>query len=572
VVARSPMRDVGACTTHGSLMNTAWRSHLTFIGLLAAALLFRAPYLDAIPNPCADEGNWTWIPYDILLGRPTTLPPDARFVPMTFATMIRWSFAHFGPTFAAARGVLVAGIVVGMTLAYAALRALGATRGALVVAGVMAVHPWAVWWSRTVSVPYALAFACGVVGPIAFLLAWAQRRLFAQVALLVLSAQVMFIGMHFSPLALLPVGACGVWLLAQRDGRRQLTRPWVWLAFALGSIHAVPIVRGIFEVAARGNTRPNYQFTHFAMRLNVYFRTVFGGLGGEATVRHFTGTEYPLVVEWLVAIACLSVLGLAIARARVASRETAVPNPAATPDVTRDVSATLYRFGLLYALVALIGAPVLLAPARPWNLPAIDAERYLFAVLAPFAIVLAGLAEDRARRVRWLAIAFVAYTIIPTVRIAHGLFAGGAADRGIYTLRGGGAYRGWRAPREHTAVAWLIRHEVLSHARGQAATILVADYAFHPIHFVNALSGVPTTDVTKFPAPRRPGGHFYFVLWSEGLFAPEFHPTREAEANRALRRRMHQDFEHVQLLRRFAQPNGWPLFEIWTGVQPAFVP
>src|SRR5438067_1858463 len=93
-------------------------SHGMFAALVAIAIAVRAWKLDALPNPCADEGNWTWIPRNALLGRPAGLPPDAQFVPMTFARMIEWSFAHFGVSFASARGVLVAGTVAGMLLTY----------------------------------------------------------------------------------------------------------------------------------------------------------------------------------------------------------------------------------------------------------------------------------------------------------------------------------------------------------------------------------------------------------------------------------------------------------------------
>lgn len=540
-------------------MPPALRRHAPFLLVLLLALFLRAWHLEAVPNPCADEGNWTWIPFDLVLGRPSNLPPEARFVPMTFAHLVRLSFQLFGPSFAAARGVLGAGFLLGLGGTYALLCALRLPRAALLATLALALHPWGVFWARSVSVPYALGLACASVGTLGVLASLRAERAGAQLLGLLLSGQVLFLGLHFSPLQFLPIGACGLWVLLYE--RRALARPWLWLSLGASSVHAWMVLRGIFSVAAAGATRPNHQFTNLASRLHVYARTVLGSFVGEAQVRHFTGHHAPLPLELLLLFAALVPLLFAMRLARTAP-EAALPGVRLTP-------RELARFGLLWLAVGLVGMPVLLAPARPWQLPAIDADRYLFILLVPFAFLLGALAEGGLRRERVAAWLFALYLFVPTARIGGSFLWGGGQDRGIYTLQGGGGYRGWRTPRELRPAATLLREEALRVAAGEPATILVTDYAFHPLHFVNAERGFPTVDVFKFPAPDRPGGRFFFVLWSEGLFAPGYHPRRDVDWSNTLRARMHAQFEQVSLVRRFVQPDGTPLFELWTGRQPS---
>src|SRR5207249_4999463 len=47
--------------------------------------------------------------------------------------------------------------------------------------------------------------------------------------------------------------------------------------------------------------RPRHYFTELPLRVYVYLRTTLGGLDGEATLRHFTGTQWPLPVELALA-------------------------------------------------------------------------------------------------------------------------------------------------------------------------------------------------------------------------------------------------------------------------------
>ncbi|MFO0650971.1 MAG: hypothetical protein U0326_32395 [Polyangiales bacterium] len=519
------------------------RSRATLLSLVLLALALRLPWLGAIPNPAGDEGNWAMLALRLSRGLDAALPPDAAFVTTAFARLIAWSFRLFGPSFASARAVLVAALALTVI---AVARWCERPREALAIGLVVALHPWSVMWSRTVCVPYALALSLGVVGPLAWLDALRTRRWWS----VLLASQLLGAAMHFSPLALIPIGACALWALHQRLS-------WRLVPVALsGFAHVVPMLVAGAGVVRGYDGRPRHHFTRFAERVYVYLRTVLGSIDGEATLRHVTGHELPLAPELLVAAAVIAVLALSARRA-----------PDDTPPA-RDLS----RYAALHMAIALIGLPVILSPARPWNLPAIDAERYGFVVVAPFALALGALAERRTRAhlVAWIAVAWLA--LVPTVRLATSLLAGGSADRGFYTLAGGGGYRGWRTPRERVAMPYLIRDEVDRLRHGGPAHVVMADYTWHPIHMVRAIGrwrwGV--TDITKGPLPERIGVPHLFVVWSDGAFDPSYTPRSVVDDNDRLRAMMHTSaFAGLRRVRTFLQPDGTPLCELWAATRVA---
>ena len=526
-------------------MSALARTYALVVAALALALALRLPGIGSTPTPSGDEGNWTWIAWDLHMGRPAALPPDARFVPLTFARLIAAAYAVLGASFASARAVLVVGLSLGVVAAWALARRLDAPRAAAVVALTLAVHPWSVAWSRTVTVPYALSLALAVAGPLAWMDALRTRGPWR----MLLAAQLLGAGLHFSPLAALPAAACALYSFGPE-------RPRGWsLAAALSALaHLAPVVVAAAG-AARGNPgRPRHLFTELPRRLYVFARTVLGSLDGEATLRHFTGTQLPLAPELLLAGATAALLVAALAP------------PASAPRPSR----ALARMARYQLAAALVGLPLLLAPARPWNLPGVDAERYGFIVVAPFALALGALAE-RATAARHLAAAaLVVAALVPTARGVWFFARGGSTDRGSYTLAGGGGYRGWKVAREREALPVLIRREVDRARAGRPATIVVADYAFHPLHFVNAGGGSPTVDITKFPLPERPGELHVFVRWSEGLLAPGFTPRDPVDGNERLVALLRSpDFAGARRLRVFVQPDGSALCELWAATRVA---
>lgn len=517
------------------------RAWLALAALVVLALALRVPLLESLPTPCGDEGNWAWFGRELAAGRPAALAPDARFVTLAFARLIALCHKAFGVSWTSTRAPLVAGVVLGMVSSFGFARRAGLPRAGLVVAAVLAVHPWSVLWSRTATVPYALALVLAVTGTLALLAARGRTSAPPWIAV----GALLGTGLHFTPLALLPlaVGAC--WLVAHHRPLARTRGPWLALGAAL--LVAAPVFVGAVDVARVGSTRPRHLFTNLGDRLAVYFRTLLGTLGGDATLRHFVGPRPSVVLETLTLSACAAIL-------YVASRPRANDPPAA-----RDLAA-LARWG---TLVALAGTAVLLAPARPWNLPAIDAERYGFVLVGPFALALGALAE----RPRWCAVPWVVCALLlagPTRASLVGLYRGAGADHGFWTLAGGGGYRGWKTAATDRALPDAIARAVHARRGGAPATVVVADYAFHALPFATGDAPVETIDVAKRALPRAPGRVHVFVRWSDGLFGPGYTPRDEVAANAALTALMRSDrFTDLRPLARFAQRDGAPLVEIW---------
>lgn len=530
--------------TSTELRYPAWR-WLTLLALIVVVVLaLRLPWLGALPNPSGDEGNWTLFGLDLLDGRAPRMAPDARFVSTLFARLIALSFRLFGLSFASARAVLVAGLTLSAVAAALTARRLGLPRAGLVIAALLAVHPWSVLWSRTVVVPYALALGLAVLAPLLVVLA--ART--ASTLTIILAAQCLALAIHFTPLALIPIAASLLWL-ATSPYRPLLRRPAAWAAAALASLHLVPVLYGAATVVGQQQVHPARWLIRLGARLHVFALTVGGGWTGEASLRHFTGEPVSRPVEWLLA-------ALALALALYALRP-AVRSPAADD---------LARFARIHLVVAVLGLPLLLATARPWNLPAIDTDRYLFATLAPFILALGVLAESPSRVARHLpALAALYFLAGPTQRAARFFLAGGSPDAGFFTLAGGGGYRGWKSSRERVALPVQFRAEVDRLRGPRRALVLMADYALHPIQFTNQRGGSWCHDVSLGPPPELPGALVVFITWSDGLLGPTFGPPEELAHYRLLRTIMHSDrYRSLRRERVWTQPDGSPLIELWS--------
>lgn len=518
------------------------RAHPLALGaLVTVALALRLPALDRLPNPCGDEGNWAWYGRELAAGRAVALDPDARFVSLAFARAIALSIKLFGVSFGAVRAPLVAGVAAGMLVAWALARRLGAPRAGLALAALLAVHPWSVMWSRTATVPYALALPLALCATLALLLAargtspWRWS----------LAGALFGAGMHLTPLALLPALAAGGFLLAHRRALARTRGPWI--ALAVASLTAAPVVWGALHVARQGATRPRHFFTLLGDRLAVYLRTLLGSLSGDATLRHFVGPRPSLAAELLAIGGCAALLGLAMR------------DDARDDDLARDLARlTRWTTG-----TALLGTALLLAPARTWNLPAIDAERYGFTLLGPFALALATLSlRARTRHLPWVACALLLAG--PTRATLSALHRGAGADHGFWTLAGGGGYRGWKTSASQRPLPVEIARAVDDLRAGAPATVVVADYAFHTLPFATGDAPVESVDVSKSPLPQAFGRVHVFVRWADGLLAPGFTPTEDVAANDALTALMRSPrFSDLRLVRRITQRDGAALVELW---------
>ena len=442
------------------------------VPLLALALALRVPWLGAIPNPCGDEGNWTSLGLALSRGRAAGLAPDAGFVSTAFGWLIAASFRLFGPSFMAARLVLVGGLLVTVTLAAARLR-----RGpAVAFAAVLLLHPWSVAWSRTASVPYALSLGLAALGSLAW---WSAARARSPLGL-VFAAQCLGLGFHLSPLAALPALTCALWTFApaQRDALRM---PALWAAVAAGAVHLVPVVRGVLAM-------PRSAVAGTGGGPRDAARMMIGDLSGASTLRHFAGITPRL--ELLAAVA----LGLLV----VASARPAWRDP-------------LGRFAALGLAVSALGLPLLLAPARAWAMPTIDADRYGFALLAPWALWCAAWARSQPGRAT---VGPGALALALTGALAAHFHHGGGPDLGLRVADGGGRYRGWQVPRERVALPVLVRLAVLADADGSPAVVTWSDYAFHPVRFVDAAAGDDRVRHAWVGAPLPEGRRVYRVTGS----------------------------------------------------------
>ncbi len=521
------------------------RLAVTAAFVLAAALYIglRAPWLGALPTPCGDEGNWTSLGFALLHHQPAVLAPVARFVSLLFARAITLAYRVGGVSFASARSVLVVGLGAAVLGAVAVLRAQRLPRAAAALALLVAVHPWSVLWTRTATVPYALAFGAALLGPLLLLRATRTGRAMP----MVLAAQVIAFGVQFTPLALVPALAALPWMFL-RPHRALLRRPAPWIAAALASLHAVPVLHGAASVAGQNTLDPTRWVTHLGERVAVFARTVAGGLTGEATLRHFTGWTLGPVAMALVTAAVVALPFVPAGEAR------------------SEAASDLRRWARLHLVVALVGLPLILAPGRAWNLPGIDAERYLFVVLAPMVLLLAAYAEHRGRVARAAPWVFAAYlACVPTARAARFFLHGGSVDHGAFTAGGGSGYRGWKVPRERVPLPDLLRREIDARRGARRAQVVVSDYAFHVLPFANACGGAWCFDVGGEPLPPRPGDLHYFVTWSDGVFAPDYGPAWVLARHRALRALMRSpDFTGLRRERVFTQPDGSPLLELWS--------
>lgn len=518
-------------------------SHAPFAVVLVLAGALRLVELDRIPNPAGDEGTWIWLAFRLAHGAPAGLDADASFVSLTHARLMALSMHTFGDTIFAARLVGAIAALSAVAFLYAAYAWAGARRQGLVAAAVLALHPWTVLWARTASVPYALALLVLTVAPTLFVFGLRHRRPSLSAAGIVVFA----LGPDFSPLTFLPALACMLFAF-RAEYRWVLRRPVVWVAVAIAAAHAGPIVVAAARVAH--HTAPRTQLDHLASRLGSYVHLTFTGLAGEATLRHFTTAALP---AWPATLLVVPVLAVLVAAMRPSVR----------------AQSPTGGFAPFALVVTLVGMPWLLAPGRPWHLARIDTDRYLFALLPSFAMCCADLAGSTARRAHRAILAIALGVISASTARGFAWFTrGGGPDQGLEVFRGGGAYRGWHVAREHAPLAVLLRDTVLREVGRGGATIVIADMAFHPLHVVDAMAGLPVFDARLGAIPARADGRYFFVLWSDAMFPDGAWPATARDENRAARVLMHATFTNVRRVRTFVQPGGQPLCELWRGDRP----
>ena len=527
-----------------SLAPPRWRFAVGLSAVTAVALALRVHRLASVPNAAHDEGNWLLAAWERAHGHPVPLPPDARFVTDLFAWMMALAMRLFGDSIASARSVPVAASLVGIVAVALLARRIAGALPALVLAALLAVHPWAVLWSRNVVTPYALSLSLAALAPLLAHRAWnlpSPRSSWWRVA----CGQCLALGFQFSPLALIPALGVAAQLLSDPVSRARLRERSTLLAALLAAAHVAPVVVGAARVAQHGSTRPSSHLDHLGSRLQIFDRTLAGVLSGEATLRDFTTATLPLPLELLAGAVAVGLIVLALVRGRDPLRRLAIPHLAA----------------------ALVGLPLLLAPMRQWHMPSVDAERYGFVLLAPAALLVASLA---ATRLRWIALAAaLALALGPTRRGAVWFLRGGGPDRGVFLDRDGAGGRRWKVTALDVAVVDQIIAEASALDGGARVTVVTADYVLHPIYFANAAHGHRIVELNLAPLSPRPGERMLFVRWSDGVFARGFWPRADVLANEALTARMRApDLTGLRLVRALRQPDGEALIELWTAQAP----
>lgn len=549
----SAVRQASTVRTQWARVRESWSKNRGLAIAVTVAAALRVPWLGAIPSPAGDEGNWALTALALSRGHAAGLSPDAGFVSLFFAHSIAISFRIFDPSFSAARAVLVAGAISGLIAVYFVSRPLLGARSAALMAFALAVHPWSVAWSRTVSVPYALALPLSLVGVLSLVRAVHSRHKASKGSVwsMALGFQCLGAGLHISPLGLIPWAVSLTWLClpGQRDSLR---RPSTWLSAALGSLHAIPMISGIFAMPPTAR-QPGVALSPSALASAL--RAMLGQLDGQATVNHFVGA--PPFFELTLGLV-FSLFFVSLWRSQKPPRRPSskTPHDDNTAPHTGDLDQNLSRLALVWLAISIVALPAMLVPARAWSMPTIDSDRYGFVLVAPFVVAL-GATASRHATVVFVTLASLS---LSTVFMAARFTLGGGPDKGLLTSLGGGNYRGWRVPRERRPLAQMV-HDTVSHLGG--GVIAYDDYAFHVIRFVNSVSGdrriTHSLDRHRFAENTR----VFVLVWSPGLFSPGYAPAATARYQLSWPERYR--LGNLHRVYRWVQPDGSPLCELWLG-------
>jgi hypothetical protein len=540
------------------------------LSLLGVLLLFAGfSYLfkvGEVPSASGDEGNWMSMGHRILLGRPTQLGPEARFVTTAFARMIALAYRVGGVSIGTARSVLGVSVLVGLVAIYAICARMGVRAMGLALCAMIATHPWTVWWSRSVVVPYAIALVLAVLGPIAWVVATSAyhqdatdcRTQWCKHLCLIGAGQLLVAILHFTPFALLPLTACGWWSLLAKDGRRSIRTPGPWLALIAALVHAMPIVTGI--TTALNQAHPAPRMVDFDRRWRNFVCSILDGFSGEQTLRDYVGDNAYMTLSPTpsrVLVALLLVGAFAIGWKHRRSRDEALPYAA----------CALRSFAPMYLLVALVGFPFVLAPARDWWLATIDSERYFFALLAPGALLVATISLSYKRSGLALACALTAYFVLgPNLRAARYFWTQGGPDYGYFSAYHGGGYRGYKVMAGPRSVTTAIYETCRDAARGEPMTIGFNDYAFHPVRVLIRVKPDRNLDSVYMRDAVLSRGRLLCVpVWPEEMFVRGHIPGSAVQQNRWMRDYVLHRMDESRRIAVWSQPNGAPLLEIYTG-------
>lgn len=519
-----------------------------------------------VPSASGDEGNWMSMGHRIFLGLPTQLGPDARFVTTAFARMIAIAYRFGGITIGAARSVLGVSVLVGLVGIYAICARMRVRAMGLGLCAMIATHPWTVWWSRSVVVPYAIALMLAVLGPIAWVVATSdyrepaadRRAQWLRHLRLIGAGQMLVAILHFTPFGLLPLFACGVWSLAAKDGRRSIRTLGPWLSLIAALVHSIPIVMGVTTVM--NQARPANRFVDFDLRWRNFVRSIIDGYSGEQTLRDYVGDNaYMPLASTPSRWAVLLLLAAAIA--------IALKNRKSNEGELSESARALRMFAPLYWVVAMVGFPLVLAPARDWWLATIDSERYFFALLAPGALLVATLSLSYKRVGAALAATLAVYFALgPNLRAARYFWRQGGPDHGYFTAHRGGGYRGYKVLPGPRSVTTAIYETCRDASHGEGMTIGFNDYAFHPVRvLIRVKPDHHINSVYMRDASLARGRLLCVPVWPEAMFTSGHIPGSAVQQNRWMRNYVINRMDESRRIAAWSQPNGAPLLDVYVG-------
>jgi hypothetical protein len=526
--------------------------------------------LQNVPSASGDEGNWMSMALRILHGLPTRLGTDARFVTTAFARMISLSFRLCGVSIASARATLGVSVLAGLVLIFALCAKMGSPRVGLAMIALLATHPWTVWWTRSVVVPYPIALVLAIAGPLAWIAAMqpfyqqiystlsTHQQRFTMVKL-VLAGQLLVLGFHFTPFTLIPLAACAIWTVLHRHLRAALKTPGPWLAALLMTAHVAPIVVDTATVVQTANPSPRLR--DFDRRQLNFRRSIIDGWSGEQTVRDYAGDNAYSSLGYTPS-RVLTVLVLAMAWLIVVKKHGRL---FATNETTE--TRSIREFAAFYLPLSLVLFPFILAPARDWWLATIDSERYLFALLAP-AVMLVGCASHRVARAGTLGIALVSlyFVLGPNLRTARYFWYGGGPDHGYFSAHRGGAFRGYKVLPGPRTVTQALYETCRDAAAGRRMTIAFDDYSFHPVRVLIRIKPDHNLDSVYLRDAALPADRLLCVaLWSPAMFVEGHIPGSAPERNRWVEQYVYTRLRDVRRIANWTQPNGYPLVQVFTG-------
>ncbi len=511
--------------------------------------------LDVWPAPAGDEVNWFEMAEDAHAGGSPQLQGIAGFASTLFARLVAVGFVGGKIDWWHARLPLALSVLILAALSYGVLFRAGRSRAGLFFMAWQLFSPWALVWSRTVSVSYAIMSGLGALGTLVFWIALDEKRATPRTLGLVIGSQLLMLDLYLSPFACAPLVASALVLLMHPARRSILRSPGPWLSLAFAAVEVFPMARAASGVAGLHGYTWAQISENAASRSLLFLRAIVDGLDGTATLQHFLWctSATPVFSAVILFMARMSVLVIGALVLRAAVRGAA---RAEEPWAMRAV---------LTVAVALLTTPVLLAPARDWSMPTIDSDRYAFAWSMPAGMLVALVTSRGARLERVLSrAAMLAWVVLPGAALVVMAYLGPGPDCGV-DRDGGGAWRGWRSVAGPKALPDWLADESMRAAEGGDAVLVIDDFfSLRAVQVSLRLRGArvkllwPEHDAQQ--EPMLPSGRLLVALWPPSLF-PQERP--EGTEGPSMRLREIVEKRGGRRVAEATAQNGRPVLELW---------